>query len=766
MAQALTAPVSGRNSRAPAGPPAVSERHVVGVEPGLLQLKSRPARLHPTLVPRERLLRRLLDARDVPVALIVAPAGYGKTTLLSQWSVRDGRPFAWLSLDSADNDSRNLLSAIALALDAVEPVGWEVFEALASERADSCTVGLQRLARSLGRRELPAVLVLDNLHVLRTPESRRVVTAIWGAVGRDLQLALASRSDVALPVARLRAQGGAVELRSRDLAMTRSEASVLLQLAGLDLAPEHALTLARRTEGWPAGLYLAALALREQFGQQPDVGKFAGDDRFVADYVREEVLSGVTPQELEFLTRTSVLDQLSPSLCDAILGRRDSADMLARLARSNVLLVPLDRRDRSYRYQALFAKVLRAELSRREPGRDAELHRRASAWCSAHGEREEAIEHAIAGGDVGGAAWLLWNSAIDHAARGDHQVISGWLDRFTDEELANSPLLALVAAGTALMVGNLDEAERWTSLANRASGDADVVRAGLALMEAGIGRRGVAEIDASAARAAELLDETSPWLPLSALLRGIALHLMGDSDEARTHLQEGAHRAAASAPLIQALCLAQLALLAADEDDLERATTLVDRGVGQVKRVGLEQCPMVALPIAVSAELRSRRGEVEEATKELRQALGLLMRITDASPWYEAECRIVLARAAVRLGDPAAAAELLDGAGRALDRTPDAPVLRGGLDEALAEVDRALTSTPGAEWSLTAAEIRVLRYLPSHLSFREIAERLYVSPNTVKTHARGIYRKLGVASRGHAVERARGAGLVDAPGSA
>ena len=762
MAQAVTAPVSGRHSQ----PPALSGRHAVSVEPGLLQLKRRPARLHPTLVPRDRLVRRLLDACDLPVALIVAPAGYGKTTLLTQWSVRDVRPFAWVTLDSADNDPRNLLSAIALALDSVEPVGWEVFEALAADRPDKCEVALGRLARSIGSRRRPVVLVLDNLHVVRARESRRVVTALWDAAGPDVQLALASRSDAALPVARLRAQGRSVELRSRDLAMTRSEASALLRLAGLDLAPDQALSLARRTEGWPTGLYLAALALREQGAEQPDAATFAADDRFVTDYVREELLSDRTPQELEFLTRTSVLDHLSASRCDAMLGREDSGDMLARLARANVLLVPLDRRDRSYRYHALFVDVLRAELRRREPGREAELHRRASAWCAAHGERERAIEHAVAGGDIPGAAALLWDSALEHGARGDQGTISSWLDRFTDEQLASSPLLALVAAGAALMAGDLYEAERWTALASTTPGDADVVRAGLALMEAGIGRRGMAEIDASAARAGELLSDGSPWRPLCALLSGVALHLMGDRGEARTRLEEGGHRAAASAPLVQALCLAQLALLTCDEDDLERATTLAERGAAQVRRAGLEQSPMAAIPIAVSADLRSRRGQVDEATAELRQALGLLTRITDASPWYEAECRILLSRTALRLGGPGAAAELLDAAGRALDRTADAQVLRGWLDEALAEVDRALTSSPGEEWSLTTAEIRVLRFLPSHLSFREIAERLYVSPNTVKTHARGIYRKLGVSSRGHAVDRARGAGLVEAAGGA
>jgi LuxR family transcriptional regulator, maltose regulon positive regulatory protein len=287
------------------------------------------------------------------------------------------------------------------------------------------------------------------------------------------------------------------------------------------------------------------------------------------------------------------------------------------------------------------------------------------------------------------------------------------------------------------------------------------VRGGLALMEAGIGRRGLDQMGASASRAYELLDETSGWRPLCRLLQGVASHLAGERDAARDQLQDGAHRATASAPMVQVLCLAQLVLLASEEDDHERATTLAERATAQVRRCGLEQCPTLALPIAVSAELRARRGQVTEATSEIREALGLLTRITDPSPWYEAECRIVLARATLRLNGPAAAAQLLDKARSALRRTPDAPVLRDWLDDTSAEVDLALSSTAGEDWSLTTAELRVLRFLPSHLSFREIADRLFLSPNTVKTHARGIYRKLGVASRAGAVDRACEAGLVD-----
>jgi LuxR family transcriptional regulator, maltose regulon positive regulatory protein len=739
----------------------VSAQESASYETGLLELKSRHAPPRPGRISRPRLTRRLIDARDVPVALIVAPAGYGKTTLLSEWAECDGRPFAWVTLDPEDNDPKILVSALAFALDDVEPVGWEVFEALASTRPDAATVALRRLVRSLSRRELPVVLALDDAHVVRTRESRQVLTAIWRAAGAGLQVALASRSDVLLPVARMRALGSSIELRAEDLAMTRSEALAVLRCAGIELDREQAIALTRTTEGWPAGLSLAALALAKDPCTTPDVHAFAGDDRFVADYVHEEFLSGLPSAELDFLTRTSVLDRLSAPLCDAVLDRDDSARMLARLERSNALIVPLDRRRATYRYHELFAAALRAELRRREPDQGALLHRRASAWCALHGDHERAIKHSIEGRDVGRAAELLWDSALPHAARGGQHKVWEWLRRFGDRELADTPLIGLTAAGTALVAGNLYEAGRWTSLTRTVPDDADVVRAGLALMRAGLGRHGMAEMGTDAGRAVELLGERSPWRPLCLLFRGVALHLGGDVEPARAHLEEGAHLAAVSAPLVQALCLSQLALLVAG-DDLDRATVLAARGAAQVRRCNLDDWPSAALVLAVSAELRARAGHIAEATTELQHALRLFSRITDVSPWYEVETQIAAARTSLRMGGSVAAAQHLDGAARALPRTPDAPVLRAWYDEVSAQLDLVQRSTDGAAWSLTAAELRVLRYLPSHLSLREIAERLFVSPNTVKTHARGIYRKLDVSGRGHAVDRARAAGLVGA----
>jgi LuxR family transcriptional regulator, maltose regulon positive regulatory protein len=760
VAHALTAPV-GIDSRRLAPR---TLRGSAGIETGLLHLKSGPTASRPRGVPRERLVRRLLAARDVPIALLVAPTGYGKTTVMSQWAERDDRPFAWVTLDASDNDPMNLLAAIALALDAVEPVGWEVFEALSSGRSDAPTVALRRLARALEARDGACVLALDDVHVLKRAVARQWVFPIVRALGLGSQLALAGRSDAALPVGRLRVQGSSVELRANDLSMTRSEATALLRLAEFDLEPDQIMKLLRRTEGWPAGLSLAALTLRAQTRSCPDLDGFAGNDHFVAQYIREELLAALPPDQLEFLTRSSVLGALSGPTCDAVLEVRGSADMLARLARSNVLLAPTDRTDTWYRYHGLFREMLRTELDRLEPGRAALLHVRASEWCERHGDIQGAIGHAIDAHDAPRAGRLLWGSVLEDIASGRGEVPQGWLSRFTDHETRSEPLLALVSAASSLAAGNLYEAERWTSLAGGVSDGTDLVEAGVAILRAGIGREGVTQMGIDAGLGRNLLEEGSPWDPLCLFFEGVARHLTGDRVGARDSLQHGAHRAAVSAPMLQALCLAQLALLSAEDDDGDRAAIFADRARAQIERCGLEHCPSTALVFAVSAALRAERDRVDEARADLRRSLELLSRMTDASAWYAVQCRILQVRATLRVSGPARARDLLAPAAGALSKAPDAWVLANRLQAAQRDVDAAVDSIAQTDWSLTAAELRLLGYLPSHLSFPQIAERLFVSPNTVKTHARGIYRKLGVSCRGSAVDYARDAGLVDVVG--
>ena len=724
---------------------------------GALDLRCRPPSLQPGLHPRQRLTRRLIEARGRPVVLLRAPAGYGKTCLLSEWSAVDGRPFAWATLTGDDNDPATLVSLVALALDAIEPVGWEVFEALSSGRPDAGDIARQRLGRALGRRQVPFVLVLDNLHVLRSRAARAVIETLWTALPAASQLALASRTGAELPVGRLRAQGSLVELRTTDLAMTRSEGAAVLAAAGLAVGPRDALKLVQRTEGWPVALHLAALSLRGEGGGRP-VETFAGDDRFVTEYAREELLAGLSREQLEFVSRTSILDRLSGSLCDALLGRDDSGARLDALASANLPLVALDRTGAGYRYNVLFAEVLRSELRRLEPGAEAGLHKRASAWHEKHGDPDRAVAHALRAGDLARSGRLLWNSAAACLAQGRRQVVRERLDGLEERHLVDTPALGLVSAGCALMQGDSQEAERWTTVlasgANPASprGAGQRIEGGVALVRAGLAREGIERMGADAAHAREHLEANSPWIPMCLFYEGVALSLAGETDVAQARLEEGGHRAAAAAPLVQALCLAQLALMAGDEGDGERAATLAAHAKAQIERCDLAGEPLAALVLAVGGDSRG--------------ALELLGRLPDLPRWYEAECRIALAREALRTTGPAPAAELLEGACRAAAKISDAPMLGRRLEEARGEIERSTARLGGADWALTAAELRVLRHLPSHLSFREIAERLFVSPNTVKTHARAIYRKLGVSCRGEAVETAQLAGVVGSGGGA
>jgi LuxR family maltose regulon positive regulatory protein len=470
--------------------------------------------------------------------------------------------------------------------------------------------------------------------------------------------------------------------------------------------------------------------------------------------------------------RTSVLDRLSGPLCDAVLERRDSSRMLAELARSNPLLVALDRRDEWYRYHALLAGTLQGELRRLEPERELELHRRASTWHAEHGDTDQAITHAIAARDPGRVGDLLWRNVARFVLRGRNGSIDGWLGAFTEEEVTDVPALALFAAVAQLARGDGNQLRHWTSaaargLAQAAPGDgASGLEAGVVVMRAALGAKGMRAMRDEAARAYRLEPEDSTLRSICCLVEGVARQLTDDRERARAVLEEGAQRGAVGAPTIQTLCLAQLALLALDDDDLETAEACAARARTQAERFELAEYPTEASVFAVSALVRATGGRVADATRDLRHSQRLLAMLTDFLPWFEVEVRIALARAALRLSDVRTARALLAEASRFLRRTPGAVVLRHWLDEVRIQADAVSDAAAGEGWALTTAELRVLQFLPSHLSFPDVAERLCVSPNTVKTHARAVYRKLDASSRAEAVAHAREAGLLDGPGRA
>jgi LuxR family maltose regulon positive regulatory protein len=358
------------------------------------------------------LIERLARGDPRPIVSVVAPPGYGKTTLLSQWAERNGQGFAWVSVDEAENDPKVLLTYVAEALDAVEPVGERVFGALACPGSSVPGSVVPRLGSALSSMTSPVVLVLDAVHVLHNSECRAAVSVLADHVPGGSRLVLAGRAWPPLRVARLRAEGKILEIGPAELSLTCEEASSLLRDAGVALGQDEVTEPHERTEGWPAGLYLAALCLREGGPLASAAVSFRGDDRLVSEYMESEFLSRISARQRVFLTRVAVLERMCGPLCEAVLDLPGSRATLADLARSNLLLVPLDRRGQWYRYHHLFRDMLLAELERQEPGLVPVLRRRAAGWCLANDLPEEALEYSMAAGEVDAVAGLAGVLAV------------------------------------------------------------------------------------------------------------------------------------------------------------------------------------------------------------------------------------------------------------------------------------------------------------------------------------------------------------------
>jgi LuxR family maltose regulon positive regulatory protein len=720
----------------------------------------------PALVQRPRLLSRL-EGSSLPLVLVSGPSGYGKSVLIGQWSERDPRPYPTLILGDEHNDPALFVGSIVAALDAIEPVARDVGTALANPRPNLKKVVLPRLGVSLERREAPFVLVLDDFERIKSPEALAVVKTLVAHVPPGSQVVLASRTEPELAIGRLRVRGGVNELGAAELVMTKGECQELLGALGLRLKPRQLDTLVERTEGWPAALHLAGLALRDAPDLDEAITRFAGDDRFVVDYIREEFLESASRRQLDFLRRASMLDRLGGDLCDSVLERRGSATQLRELSRTNMLITPLDRRDEWFRFHPLFREMLRAELRRSEPEAEVGLDRRASDWWAAQGDWDRAIRHAVDAGALDRAGELLWMGIPEFTTRGRNATVIGWLDRIGEAAVATDAALSLTASYAQITQGAGGKTEYWAAVAagliekEPASDKRTVLTAGLGLIEAALARGGVGAIADRTALAAEMLPADSPWMSMCRLIEGVGLHLQGRREEAHEKLADGARRGAVSAPNVQVLCLSQLALLAIEADDWTLAEMLASQARAQLDRSGIDEYPMMALALSVSAVVRSRTGRLEAAAADLRQGKALLERLEDFAPWYEAETWVALARASVRLGDAPAATLMLGEASRALKLTPDAIVLGEWIAETVLAIEAFSES---AIRDLTPAEMHILQYLPTHLSFPQIAGQVFVSPNTVKTQAQSVYRKLGVTSRREAVEHARAAGLLDPGG--
>ena len=715
------------------------------------------------MVSRRLLVERLTNARGAAVALVVAPAGYGKSTLLSEWAACDERPVVWLTLDRAYANDRGAI--VAALLDGFGAAAWidppEAGELPDGNEPAALALLVQRLAAA-GR---DFILVLDDAQAVASTVLRDVVEEMRKHLADGSVIAIGSRSEPALPTGRLRAHRQLVEVGMRDLQLARDEAADLLGRAGVDLDPQAVGSLVEQTEGWPAALYLAALSMREGVERRSATAD-GGSDYFLAEFLREEVLGAVPHDLRDFARRTSVLDELSGPLCDAALQTSGSALALARLARVTQLLVPLDAAHETHRWHELVRDALRAELRQADGELEARIRSRASAWFAERGDLDRAIGHAVAGGDGARAGELLWANLVGYLAQGRGETVEDWLGSLGPERIGGLPTLSLCAAHSALVAGDVAEARQHAraaaAMVERVP-DPDTARSmkiGLAVVEAIVAKAGAIEMGEVARRAYELESEESPWRPSLCLLRGVADHLIGERDSALGLLDEGVERGVAAAPLAASLCLAVQAMLAIEGRDWDTATDLTDRARDLLDRRGLTRCSLTALVFAAAAAARAHQGRADEAKRDLRTAKDLLSSLGDFLPWYGAEARLLLAHASLRLADVIAARTLLAEASRLARRTPDASVFAQWFDEAWSYMDTLAEDSLTGPSALTIAELRILRFLPSHRSFREIAIQLGVSPNTVKTQAHAVYRKLGAASRSEAVARGSAAGLL------
>ncbi len=724
--------------------------------------KIQPPMPRPGVVVRTALLDRLDAAQSVPIVAVVAAAGYGKSMLLAQWAERRHPRCAWVSCDESDNDPAVLLTSLAAALARVHPVDQSVFRTLTSGAGITAIPGL---LAAITPARAGAALVLDHVEAITSTACRDILSELALRLPLGWQLAIASRQKPPFPVSRLRVQGRFAEIGAQDLAMGPDEASRLLEGTGLRLANANVPELVERTEGWPIGLYLAGLALKAAPGNRETISASAESSQFLSGYLQSEFVDRTSSTEMSFLARTSVLDRICGALCDATLGTTGSADVLEQIESRNLLVVPLDDRRQWYRYHRLFRERLHEELRRREPDLIPHLHSRAAAWLEANGMPEDAIAHAQAAGDTEHLARLVLDQMQPVWASGRVDTVLRWMTWFErDDALERYPAIALHGALIFALLGRPDETERWAAVALRASPtqtlpDGHTMGSLQAYLRAILAGDGVATMRQDARFSFRELSPTSPYRATMLHTEGISYLLDGDAQQADPILANAFEDATRAGALpLAALVLAERCFPAVDSHDWSQASALVDRAVSIIEDGHFENYWTSALVYAWAARAALHRGEVTRARQYAARTARLRPLLVYSIPVVPVQALLELARVYMMLGDPGGADAALRQAEDIIQERPNLGVLPGQAAQLRANLDHIVADRFGAS-SLTAAELRLLPLLSTHLSLKQIGDRLHISRSTVHTQANSIYRKLRVSSRTEAITRARDVGL-------
>jgi LuxR family transcriptional regulator, maltose regulon positive regulatory protein len=735
----------------------------------IVETKLQPPRLRADLVPRPRLVERLRRGRETRLTLVCAPAGYGKTTLLGQWEAADRArtPFVWLSLDRADGGPVRLWDHLLAGLRQVHPdVGTTSAEALQTGPSGLVPVFIPLLVRELANAG-PLVLVIEDWHLLRSPLCDATMTEFVENAPAGVQIVISSRSDPGLPLARLRAHGDLVEVRAEHLRLTPVESDDLFRRGDVALESDDVHRLTSRTEGWAAGLHLTAIALREQPDPRAFVADFSGDTRHVLDYLARDVFDTVPPAMRSFMLRTSILDTLSADLCDWLLERTDSASMLAAIEQANLFVVCVDESRQVYRFHPLFARMLQRELDRIEPDLVEDLHLRASTWFEENGNVDSAVLHAIAARNVQRSSTLVVRHARAYWSAGRFPTVERWLDALSWPEAAADAQLAVIRAAMLGLTGHpADELERWIEVAAAGSRTGPLAN-GVHSLESAVDllrglflTKGLEAGRAAAERAVALEPPESAWRRQALVALGQALYLLGKGEEARAPLEEARRLPDRNGQAPgAAMALAYLAFLELDLDRAHLAERLALDAVALLEERHLAESPAAANAELALGGARMLSTDGHGAVEHLERAVSLSAPLSPS--YWHVHALLRLAGARHRIGRRAEAMEALEAARFELDALPDA----GMLAPLLTQKEDLLSGRHRREGFvgevLSESELRVLRQLTEGRSLREVAKELYLSLNTVKSHRRTIYRKLGVTTREEALERAAELGITE-----
>jgi LuxR family maltose regulon positive regulatory protein len=736
-------------------------------QPPLAEAKLAPPRPRPGMVDRPRIARALDAGKGAALTLVAAPAGYGKTTEVRAWGASRDAAVAWVTLDAGDNDPVRLWTYAATAIDRVRPdLARRVLRLLGDGQVplesliDELMAGIALYGQEL-------VLVLDDLQSVTEPECLASIDYALRGVPPNARLIAITRTDPALRLPHLRAAGDLAELRADELAFTAAEAREFLVGRGLvDLDDDEIGLLCERTEGWAAALLLAGLWLRGVEDPHRAVRRFGGDHRFLADYLSTEVIGALDDRTRWFLLRAAVLGRFTAELADSALGRSDSAALLAELERANLFVVRLEHGG-WYRVHPLFAEFAGFQLAADDPGAVAEIHRRAAVWLAVRGLAVEAVEHGVAAGDYELVAGLLVEYHLALIRSGGARTLLRWVRALPDEQVVAYPELAVGGATAATMIGRAVERRRLLHLADRARTVSAERYTPYVQAVAGMVRASAVDNDVGQAvregQRAVALAETDADAVLVAALGGHsrALYLAGELDDAWTAgLRAIEHPDAAHRTPGHAFARSTLALIAAERGRPAVARLHAEKAKALVGAVGSSRSWLGANASAAVGVVLALEGRFADAERELANAERFFR--DEVATVHHAWLLAVLARVRCQRGRLDEAEETLAAARDTLSDLADSGRVTAIADAVGQDIAHARGRAQTGEVlePPSGAELTVLRMLATDLSVREIGGALFLSPNTIRTHTRAIYRKLAVNTRADAVARAEALGLL------